>query len=138
LWLFIFNNQAISINVLFNELNATIGQSVGAGGKPWRILTLAGRITRLLGGVRVTSCKSAKDRTGMSVTLEEVSILRERYSLSDDAYKELLDTTRSHGVRLQNAEKNVGKAKFAFNAFQRTFLPEEYAPPLSAIGSVQS
>lgn len=40
--------------------------SIGNGGKPYQILTTASKLTRLLDGVRSTSCKSAKDRTGES------------------------------------------------------------------------
>jgi hypothetical protein len=36
---------------------------------------------------------------------------------------------RRHGVRRANAEKNVGTAKYAFNTFQKYFLPSELRPP---------
>lgn len=32
--------------------------------------------------------------------------------LVDDAYKDLLDILRIHGVRIKNAEKNIGKVCF--------------------------
>lgn len=49
----------------------------------WPVLYYtAAKLTRALGGVRLTSCKSAKDRTGMSVTLEEVQLAQENYGLS--------------------------------------------------------
>ena len=38
---------------------------------------------------------------------------------------------RRHGVRRENARKNVGKAKFAFNEIQRMLLPKEFQPPKS-------
>lgn len=61
--------QITNVNMLFNELNNAVGESVGAGGKPWKILTLAGQVTRLVDGIRLTSCKSAKDRTGLPYKL---------------------------------------------------------------------
>ena len=39
-----------------------------------------------------------------------------------------------HGV----PHKNVMKRRFAFNNFQRMFLPEEYVPPSETRGSCQS
>ncbi|XP_017302160.2 LOW QUALITY PROTEIN: type I inositol 3,4-bisphosphate 4-phosphatase-like [Diaphorina citri] len=46
------------------------------------ILHLAAKITRLMRGLKLTSCKSAKDRTGMSTTLEQVDILSSEYDLA--------------------------------------------------------
>jgi hypothetical protein len=40
---------------------------------------------------------------------------------------------REFGVRILIAEKNIGKAVYSFNKVQRSFLPEEYRPPLSTI-----
>ena len=45
-------------------------------------------------GLRFTSCKSGKDRTGMSVTLEEVNILSREFDLADNEYQKALDTLR--------------------------------------------
>ena len=36
---------------------------------------------------------------------------------------------RVKGVRRENAFKNIGKQKFAFNRFQRSTLPQEYRNP---------
>ena len=40
--------------------------------KHYRILLIAADIVRALGGCRACNCKSGKDRTSMSVTLEQV------------------------------------------------------------------
>ena len=40
--------------------------------KHYRILLIAADIVRALGGARACNCKSGKDRTSMSVTLEQV------------------------------------------------------------------
>ena len=43
--------------------------------KNFRVLMLAADMVRELGGARITSCKSAKDRTSMAVTHEEVRMI---------------------------------------------------------------
>ena len=45
-------------------------------------------------GLRFTNCKSGKDRTGMSVTLEQVQILSREYDLAEHEYQKALDAMR--------------------------------------------
>lgn len=93
------------------------------------ILKRSSDLCRELGGGRVTVCKSAKDRTAMSVTLEQVRILQRHHDLPAHRVPATVSVMRSHGVRIENALKNTGKRMFAFNKLQRSLLPEEYRCP---------
>jgi hypothetical protein len=42
---------------------------------------------------------------------------------------------REHGVRLTVAKKNIGKAMYSFNGFQRMMLPMAYTPPAHTASS---
>ena len=72
----------------------------------------------------------------MGVTWEQARLLHERHGLfRGDAAKlkqvqsHVRSVMRSHGVRIANAEKNTGKAKYCFNRLQRSFFPEELQNP---------
>ena len=97
--------------------------------KDTRVLKLTAQAIRAAGGGRIVSCKSAKDRTSMSVTAEQVALLRRRHELPETEAQPLLDAMRRDGVRMQNTFKNVGKAGYAFNALQRLLLPASLRAP---------
>jgi hypothetical protein len=82
--------------------------------KNYEILTTSADLVRFLNGVRICSCKSAKDRTAMSLTLEEARLLVTLHHITGQT----LDTAniiREHGTRLINVNKNTGTPKYAFN-----------------------
>ena len=78
------------------------------------LLQLGWFITRAAGGGRICMCKSAKDRTSMSVTLEQSIWLHEFSGLASDAKSSSTAVMRSHGVRRQNALKNTLKVRYKY------------------------
>lgn len=103
------------------------------------------RSVRHMSGSRIVCCKSAKDRTAMSVTLDQYRLVKkvldeDLLTKSDVDEVDLirwLQVSRVEGVRIQNTSKNTGQRGFAFNAFQRSCLPELFRPPESACGKSQ-
>ena len=88
-----------------------------------------GEAARLLGGGRVTMCKSGKDRTSMGVTLEHGRLLQGYHGLHAAHLSEAVQAMRRRGVRRENVRLNTGKRLYAFNFLQQNFLPEAYRPP---------
>ena len=144
------------IELLFSHAEAVVLDAKGAA-----LLQHIAPLTRALGGARVTHCKSGKDRTSMSCTLEEVQLLSsslERLQLQhrggaepasaagaavdDEALSAAQDgwcqTLRAYGVRRENVRLNTGKDVYAFNKAQVSFLPSEYRPPAGSHGKAAS
>lgn len=99
-------------------------------GKQLSVLSLSAACARALGAVQLCSCKSAKDRTSMFVTLETSLLASSNERRAADVAEQL----RVSGVRLQNCGLNTGDATYAFNCFQVRHLPSELRPPADVRG----
>ena len=129
------SNEQVTLE--YNELEKAIREAAQSLVKTKRhdLLTKSADLCRQLGGARVTVCKSAKDRTAMSVTLEQARILHRHHRLPFNRIPATVAVMRSHGVRIENTLKNTGKRIYAFNKIQRSLLPEDYRCPEGTYGS---
>lgn len=101
-------------------------------GKHTDVLLASGDVVRLLHGARLTCDKSGKDRTAMSVTLEQARLLQARHRLPPRETLTATNFMREHGVCREVCCKNVGKPRYAFNTLQVALLPRLYRPPIAS------
>ncbi|TMW64475.1 hypothetical protein Poli38472_011355 [Pythium oligandrum] len=128
------NGEAQAVRAMFevlDDLLAQIEQHICSPGTLFKknvgLLMDTSDFCRELGGARVTCCKSGKDRTAMSVTLEQARICCSELRVTQG--KRLCASMRLYGVRRKNVYMNTKAAKFAFNEMQRKMLPDCYKPP---------
>jgi len=95
-----------------------------------RIHEISQYITRELFGVRFVQCKSAKDRTGQGVCLEQVRLLQRLEGLKPEYFKEVLNRLQRDGLGLLRCYKNTAVAFYNFNERQVEVMPVDYRPPV--------
>ncbi|XP_062509512.1 inositol polyphosphate-4-phosphatase type I A-like [Corticium candelabrum] len=100
-------------------------------------LNRAEQVCQRINGARLTSCKSAKDRTGMAVTYEMCLMLGSQYDLHPDNFQQVLNAVRSRGTRLENCYKNLGVRKYNFSSLQLKCAPKQYCPPEGSYGKAK-
>ena len=130
-------NVFMNSHPLIFELSTLI-KNASFGTKNVEMLMEIERICLILGGCRVTFCKSGKDRTGMAVTLEQSRQLGERFNCGmspERVYKDA-NIMRLYGTRILVCEKNVGRKIYSINKIQSQFLPPLYRPPAEALEDI--
>eukprot|EP00940_MAST-03C_sp_MAST-3C-sp2_P000474 g474.t1 len=114
--------QTIRCANLMENLEHCVLQASESHKTQFEILILAGDVVRALGGFRFTNCMSGKDRTGMSVTLEQARIAVDRHlhGIRDPEFGVF-------GIRLMQRNSNFflpdGKFKVQISSI-RVLLPK--------------
>jgi len=107
-------------------------QDASTGTKNIEVLERLEDIAVQLNALRITFCKSGKDRTGMAVTLEQSRYMAKKFGVGTYDKEVMIHNAnimREYGTRLDVVEKNIKKRCYAINAIQANFLPYEYKPP---------
>eukprot|EP00041_Stephanoeca_diplocostata_P035377 m.1246541 g.1246541 ORF g.1246541 m.1246541 type:complete len:1114 (-) comp24687_c0_seq2:942-4283(-) len=128
-------NTARTIATLDVELGKLERAIKSSKAKNLEILLMAEHISRSMKGARLTCCKSGKDRTGMSVTLEQCNLLIRNHKMDKAHLQDALNLMRGIGVRMDNVEKNIGDRRYAFNKLQMYALPKLLRPPIMKTGA---
>ena len=139
---FITSHADIRSKTLIDNLIALKSELYSNRAKNVRILQLTEKIAYDLNAIRFTNCKSGKDRTSMSCTLEQVRKCGSLFNFNEmnqtKLFQHMLDTLRGEGVRRINTTKNIGVPKYAFNALRVMTLPTFYRPPPHSIGKLET
>ena len=100
-----------------------------------QILCSFQRLVYLLNGVRITSCKSGKDRTSMSTTLEQsLHIIHQENDFSNieknEKLMKMVSVLREVGsARNLNVLENTGDTKYVLTPLQALLMPKLFIPP---------
>lgn len=123
---------------MLEQFNHAVLESVNSPyEKHMDLLVKGSELIRSMTGILCILCKSGKDRTSMSVTLDQARFLTERLGVINGF--EATRLFRYHGVRRLNVHANTGQSMYAFNAIQRRALPFCLRPPSgSHSGNVMS
>ncbi|CAF1149959.1 unnamed protein product [Adineta ricciae] len=129
------NNLPEDIPDLLKQLEHTIHSNKP---KNVNIFTLAEKVCRRAYGVRVTGCKSAKDRTSMGFTLEQGQLLVNNHRVDKHDLHEIINQFRRYGTSIENALANTGVKAYAFSYLQLLTFPEYYRAQQGTYGDVQT